>query len=593
MKAGELGARAQAWRARLLGMAGGGRPPGSGGEESAGGKELAGLCARMLEFNRESEGDFLTLGGALLQIRSQTRALEGELGALLEAVGGEKGMAAAKTLCEVSEHANLLGMEVRAGTEQLQRIRGAVAQIQRVFRAFGETVSQFRVLGSLTRIETARLQGTGAEFAHLAEQVSRLSISVEEKVANLLGLSRQIESQVGQALERIRSEGRRQLEGLPAVLEGAERNLGELTKRRVLAERIGADLAAGYGAVGRALDELVGSIQCHDITRQQVEHVVQALEQAGSGAGPLLELQAAQLEAAGATFLDSVRRIEASLERITGEVERMSAASAKLLGSTDEEETPFLLGLERSLTGIARQVARCAESTRAARQEAEALDEPVGWMKSGLEDIARLDLEMLHIALNAQVRATQLGDAGAPLGVLAASMQELVNGAEDRSRTATTSVGEVNEALTRLTALAGREGGEVMQHVQERIAHVHAESESGFARMRLIGAGAAKLLEDLTGVRRSFQAAAIYERTGAACARELRALARRMGGGAVPASEALAALAGNYTMHAEREIHSQAVGSASRVADASAPAPPPAAAPNPPDDELGANVELF
>jgi len=573
----------------LLSPAGGARRP-KVEEGEPGGAELARICRQMLDFNRESEGDFLTLGGELMEIRSQTRLLEEELGALLESVGGERGMAASKTLREVSEHARGLGEEVRAGAGEMQRIRGAVAQIQKVFRAFGETVSQFRVLGSLTRIETARLQGAGTEFAHLADQVSRLSVSVEEKVANLLGLSRQIESQVGQALERIKSQGQRQLEGLPAVLEGAERNLAELTKRRELAERIGVELAGGYAAVGQAVDELVGSIQCHDITRQQVEHVVQALEQEGApGSGPLLMLQAAQLEAAGATFLESVRRIEASLGRITGEVERMSEASGRLLGASGEDQTPFLLGLERSLTGIARQVARCAESSQAARQEAQALQEPVTWMRSGLEEIARLDMEMLHIALNAQVRATQLGEAGAPLGVLAASMQELVNGAEERSRTATTSVGTVDEALARLAELAGREGAEVVEHVRARIGQVHAESESGFARMGQIGAGAARLLEELRRVRDSFQAGATYERTGAVSARELRGLAGRMGGEGAGTGAALAGLATHYTMHSEREIHNQALGAGPESTAGAEPPSAPATA----DDELGANVELF
>src|SRR5262249_53972917 len=126
-------------------------------------------------------------------------------------------------------------------------------------------------------------------------------------------------------------------------------------------------------AVCEAIDSLVHSVQFHDITRQQIEHVCQALQGVAadlaafaSPASPeghrchtVLKLQASQLEAAAGVFRTSVGQMEQNLDRIGARVADMAAASRGLMGFSEDERDAFFLRMESSFTGILKAVNSC------------------------------------------------------------------------------------------------------------------------------------------------------------------------------------------------------------------------------------------
>jgi hypothetical protein len=116
---------------------------------------------------------------------------------------------------------------------------------------------------------------------------------------------------------------------LPAFISEVMASLSAFREIQNRAQDSSARLRAEYEAISDAFKKLIVSIQFHDITRQQVEHVIEALRrvhctsegETGSlsrdrrGAAAVLILQSSQLADAGEKFAASVASVATQLGR--------------------------------------------------------------------------------------------------------------------------------------------------------------------------------------------------------------------------------------------------------------------------------------
>ncbi len=116
----------------------------------------------------------------------------------------------------------------------------------------------------------------------------------------------------------------RQLMELPALLASVTSSLTSFEERQERVREGSAHQAVQHREVCNAIDNLVMSIQFHDITRQQIQHVTDALQQLSSESGPgrlnqaaltpnaqaVLSLESSQLSSAARSFcfLDRAHR---------------------------------------------------------------------------------------------------------------------------------------------------------------------------------------------------------------------------------------------------------------------------------------------
>ena len=111
-------------------------------------------------------------------------------------------------------------------------------------------------------------------------------------------------------------------------------------------------LAAQYSAILQAFKKVIVSIQFHDLTRQQVEHVIEVLRRLCSGserekgAATVLAIQSSQLADAGEKFAASVVSVERNLADIAELVLKMADESRTSSGHSEEEKNSFFSELE-------------------------------------------------------------------------------------------------------------------------------------------------------------------------------------------------------------------------------------------------------
>ena len=556
--------------------------------------------------NRSTEQDFLAVGQKLMEFRSAARQVSSDMEALSELISSPAGQAACQALTRVLEHTQAMDGRLAETGTALESVRDLSGRLQHAFSGLSNRVMVFRTLCTLTRIETARLGGSGVDFGNLAEEVQPLSEQIQSSGEGVLRAAAVLDQGVHRALAGGAELRAKELKDLHEISANVMRNLRSFEERREQARGASAQQAVQYAGVCQAIEDLVHSLQFHDITRQQVEHVIQALRALLSDvhgrrgetppATPVLALQGSQLSSAAQLFASSVGRIEADLAGIASRVGEMAAASRVLLCDSGDDQNVFFLEMEESFTSILKAGRGCSGTEAEIGTTAAHLKETIDQMRASVAGIDGTEIQIQRIAINATLRATQLEASGDALGVVAEVMQRLATESNQTTEAVAEVLNSMREAADRITgpeATTAPDTPGIFGEMQSAILELHSSSERSFSRLNQIASLGARLAEDVDALRNGLTAGPLFEQVARRALEELE----RMGALAAsqpsqardgaPAPE-LASLAGQYTMERERDVHRA-------VAEGAAAPLAPAEVPQAVLDggDFGENVELF
>jgi hypothetical protein len=192
----------------------------------------------------------------------------------------------------------------------------------------------------------------------------------------------------------------------------------------------------------------------------------------------------------------------------------------------------------------------------------------LGLMQTAAGEIRAIDLQLLHLALNARVQAAHLGPAGAMLGVLAGALHELARKSHQRSDVVAETLHSMNSAVLRLSGEAEHSASAkvrayedaVVSEMRSTIRELHSWSEANFIRIKETAALSSRLCEEITTAQGGFAAGAAFTDVANRCSRKLTLVAAGTGptaseegpGAGIPGLEDLAEY---YSMQAERDVH--------------------------------------
>jgi methyl-accepting chemotaxis protein len=425
------------------------------------------LLPRLSGVIKDREDDFLRLGSTVFGINSQAGAFSSAAREMASSVGGGALHAAIAELHErAGEARDVFGSG--SSEEQIQgvtEVMGLIRTLNQAMEQFGPVIQTLKVLEITTRIESARLGSAGAGFTTLADDVKSLSKVIAEHATKVGEHSHLLMNQVA----AVRDRGRRQLSSQERVVKEMFARLfagiDELESMRADSAALVRDLAEGSRQVAESVGQVIESVQFHDITRQQVEHVEEILEQAvgevarlpreSDAAGlaawvrDVLRLQAPQLRQTEEMFRQAVEGLIGNLEDIAGNIDGLQG---RITAVAYADRT----GGASVLDTIRHQIALVVEAMHAVGGEVSEMSRSmadmartiadVGTFVRGIEDIGE---EIELIALNARVKAAHTGDQGRTLGVIAMEIQNLSMDARKRT-------GKVAEILTRISTVAAR-----------------------------------------------------------------------------------------------------------------------------------------
>lgn len=571
-------------------------------------QDMASRLARLLA---DREDEFLGLGNRVMEFAASSQALAQQAGDLAELTSGEdveRGVA--ELSAEMEEMRGVCdfsaGEQSLSGLERVQRV---IDSLLSGVASFGRIVRSLQMLGISTRIESARLGDQGLGFNTLADDVEKLagkivinSAAVMDKAKSLAGMINEARSQTGGLVEAQKGCSERILTDLRANLDG-------LTGLSGSSRELSASLVSRTQASAADISEVVASLQFHDIVRQQVEHVEEALGdmmgmirqrggEAGAGCakespsspagddGPreldpetrdlvgwvsdVSRLQESQLGNAAERFGQAMENFRGSLQSIAESIAGMSRDAEVLAGAGGQGGESVLDHVEKSTTSVIGSMREFALQAERIGRLMAAVAATVAEMEGFVEDIEEVGSEIELIALNASVKAARTGTEGRALGVLAQAIQKLSMEARDKT-------GEVSRVLTDISR-----GSQDLERAAagyldtSRLADMTARQEELMRRLRVVNTGFMDRLESVrrggAGLNAAVMAVvrdAVMDRD--ICA-ELDAVRADMGvvvgaaRQAVPLaddahrSQRLKELLSRYTMEAERLVHEAAFG---------------------------------
>lgn len=606
-------------------------------------REAAGRLDRLCRTSGEA---FMELGEHLQRFHRQSQEIQAQGRTATEALGGAEVTATIERLHRVVQRVETA---LASGQRQVEAVAATLSDVSRALQAMaaplhdiGRSVRSLRMLSTTTRAESARLGRTEEGFVALTDQVTSHSREVTGRMEAMLAEVGELQAGVDGAMRRVAAFRATQAGELSRVIERVQAAVGALSDTRAAQGRSVEAMADASGRVVRAVGEMVTSLQYHDITRQQMEHVSQALDALSAHEGRMhlpafLGLQANQLVRARDDLVSAVHTATASLRTIA-ELARTTVHGL----DEGHEEGRFGQRYQAFLEALGDQIQEAAAAMQAygrmmddVQRLLDELTRALASMNRFADGVAGIGYAIRLIALNTSVKAAALGPAGRALDVLAGQVQELSGQATASADAFNEALGQAVELAERLRSQAGSTPG------ADSVASVQTELDESLSQIARLTAQALDAVEGM-------------ERGGGALATDIEALVNatdtdRLAAHAVDAvlellretaampsvaallaarpraqDAAVAALAQRYTSSVQRRIHRAWLGLTRGPAQgtpADEPAeptertewtepasmlpqepahpeepglPPGAASGHDPDaDSLGSNVELF
>ena len=399
-----------------------------------------------------TEADFLTVAENLQEYYSRAQNMCGKSDEVVQIMTGDGLKSATDGLNAILDDLKAHIAESQGHFSQMSRVfqqhRSELAKISSSIESFRVHVLSLNMLGFLTRVENAHIFSMNTGFATLTDDVRNLSEIIKQKSIGINTISENVQSFITLALGKISHFERIQSESARITLEKAIANHNALSAkvRRAsesarLVDQISNDIASSIG-------DIVISMQFHDITRQQLEHVKEVLDHLCAKIGEkglselertalvrdILQLQNAQLGQSHEELATAVFKVIASLQTIAVHVGDVVLETQEVAWASDAQGQSFMEGIDSGISSLIDCIRAIAEEHAKLSETVTSASEMVSEVKTFVNDIESLGMNLQLIALNSRIKAAHLGQEGAMLDTISSSIYELSkNAREDTS----------------------------------------------------------------------------------------------------------------------------------------------------------------
>ncbi|MFZ4860206.1 MAG: methyl-accepting chemotaxis protein, partial [Desulfuromonadaceae bacterium] len=229
-----------------------------------------------------TENEFLQIGSEVQGFYQRSSEITVKSNQLLEVVSGERVQTLTGRLQQMMADMEAYLAEARSRSSEscdtLEQVQVLLDKLSEPLEGFRKMNKVLRMLSISTKIESSRLGEMGSGFVTLAMGVEKLSHQVNDKSAAILGHRNMMVTMIDSNLRGVRSSEAAQDATVASSLKNTASSLQELVSVNERCTQFGATVSTVSAGVTASISEVVSSLQMHDMTRQQFEHVVEALE---------------------------------------------------------------------------------------------------------------------------------------------------------------------------------------------------------------------------------------------------------------------------------------------------------------------------
>ncbi|MBF0486824.1 MAG: hypothetical protein HQK98_01560 [Nitrospirae bacterium] len=602
--------------------AGGDSAPGGGIHievDSSWGRSLLKMADELIGISKATETEFLELGASLQDFSFACIENSSMAGNLVNAIESGSGfnVHSLKELFEtVYSEIDTSSKLILEGSREMNLIiddLNRVIDMEEFFKKLSKTIS---IIGTLIRIETARVGN--AEFNIMTDLVDTLARQILKGTDEIISSVRTADVCVADVNDQLAPFIETADRELDSVKSRVSVILGELdamsTQAKWLCERISSRAYSISPEVG----EVVASIQFHDITRQQIEHVSEAFHEIEAKIGTfdsedengkfvlirwvteVIKIQIGQLNFVLNETQKAAVTISGSLSKVS-ELSEAQAEDAITITAEEESGNNKITLVGTALDALVKVLVAVNDMTVNLLESIKLTSTNLQGMTSQVANVESISENMNLLAMNAMIKVSRVGAAGRALGVLA---NEISNLSENANVRISDCAGLINSILKRSAQIKTylseqllsrlETSKTVAEQTRQAIETVMEQDKEVIASMNKISASAAQLKVDIENVIKKINFSNIIQCTVTEVISELeRILGDVMA--TIPGhihddvnfAPDLKEMLSRYTMQSERAIHTGAA--ASEDGDSLLWGESCAK----PDDGAGDNFELF
>jgi methyl-accepting chemotaxis protein len=570
-----------------------------------------------------TEDEFLQIGSQLQSFYQRSADISAMAGQLVATVSGENVVSLTcrlqQMMADMEEYMTNARSRSGVSCSTLERVEVLLDNLSEPLEGFQKMNKTLRMLSISTKIESARLGEAGSGFVNLALDVEKLSHQVQEKSTAILAHRELLATMIVGNVVDVHVTEAAQDAKVKAILRDTAANLQSLVAVNERCTQFGNTAAAISAEVTASISDVVSSMQMHDMTRQQLEHVVEALERLSgdlsriissgdSGdrlrtivieAGDVCELQEAQLRFASCELFTAVCTIIDNLREVARKQAVIAEETASVTGGADSSGSSFVEVMSKGMTAVTVVLTSCASADSAMSVTMKKVAQTIDEIATFVTDIEEIGSEIDLIALNSQIKAALTGPEGAALGVLAEAIKRLSDEAVRQTDSVAATLKDIHGVTEHLLSDSATE--EDLLGV--RISSMQEELSEILCTMSGMNAGMNAVLSSLNGqvfsltqdVEQATSTVDVHERTKVMSDQVLETLqsivdqSRCIEPASSQFKENLRHMEEHYTMESERHIHE----ALARKRSGQGPVAMQASVKNSDDSEFGDNFDLF
>lgn len=478
-------------------------------------EQLGSSIAALQRLSGNTEDEFLHMGSQLQSFYQRSVEISTLANRLVDAISGDRLRLLIERLQEMMKDMEtyLAGARTRSSSScaTLEDVQTLLSDVTQPLEGFQKMNKTLRMLSISTKIESSRLGELGSGFSNLAMDVEKLSHQVNDKSSDILAHRQVLAEMIATNLAKVQSSEAAQDAEVKETLGNTAASLDKLLELNERCSAFGTMVSSVSSDVSGNISEIVSSQQFHDITRQQIEHVVEALEKLGDrfdastalGAdeqkrlinetGDVCELQEAQLRFAASELYSAVRSIVDNLRDVAGKQASMSVETVSITGMADAGGSSFINGMKRDMALVTGVLADCAETDHNLAVTMKNVAATIEQITSFVSDIEHIGSEIDLIALNSQVKAAHTGREGAALGVLAEAIKRLSDEAVKQTEAVSATLNNIQLSTRHIS----QEAETVEMNTGSRIATMESELSEVMQTLNLMNNDMFALISEL------------------------------------------------------------------------------------------------
>lgn len=595
-------------------------------------EELFSIKDNVDKLSKATEDEFLSIGGKMRNFYERTKEISSLSYKVAEIVSGDSINDAIKglngILDKIMAYFAITERETSEGEESFKVIINQINEVVEQTQRFKTIIRSLVMLGISNRIESARLNKQEFDFIAIANNIEELSNIIGNKSLAIKEKSYKLISVINENSKKIGKLSSQQKKHTELILNETRQTLDELSEKHSVASKQAEIIASKMDGITKNISELVSSMQFHDITRQQMEHVSEAIAKINEefekghlkektlisesvyAVKNVCELQAAQLSNTLHEFIGAAIRIKDNLKSISKNILEIKDASMKAVGVASETSESFLIEMGKNLSEVTNRISQNKEINIELSGSIKSVASTVGELSSFVDDIDEIGSDIELIAMNSSVKSAKTGSEGAALGVLADSVKRL--SADARSETSAVAellmeVASISDSLKQKIETKEKslkedvELKDLLANLENLIISLKMLNDKILSNLHLIDKKVLELSNEINDQAENFNSHELMERELNSNIIKLNMMSRFIEDNYDAMLnqndiEKLSAFEVKYTMRQEREVHRRFRGIKSMAKEVNDKIEKESQTPKPSSNkegELGENVELF